>query len=209
MISYINIFFGNYWLNIPNSNYQFLLISKNACTELKSLALYNLGYDISNLDIYSTHNTLVTKFRYLLSETPHKDKIKIAVYRDPVDRIKSIYTNYVLDQKLNKYFYYTDVYSMNFSRFMEFVKLELGKSGYLKMDEHIRPMSGYINDIHDPIWVDISNLSELIHNINPSFKITKMNKSRSSINISIFDRIKIKRLYKNDYRVKNLCTEVF
>ena len=95
-------FFGNFICLIPNTNFSFVSVSKNASSFLKKIAVYNKTGDwISNPnDEMEQHNIIgysSDKSEYLFpieSNLKGYDNLsikKFAVWRDPVERMISTY----------------------------------------------------------------------------------------------------------------------
>lgn len=196
----MDLFFQNYFCKIPQSNVQFVVISKNACTYLKKIALSRIGLNLTDSKLI--HDTIGYSENHFLTRV-HKsntDDIKIAVYRDPVSRLKSVYEWFVLDRQSNLYFAMSDVYSMDFDRFLDFVERELCKSNPLLMDEHIRPQSDYYKDSDVDYIIDIKSLDEWLL-LNGIQTTERQNESIVKIELTETQIERIKKLYEKDFKL--------
>lgn len=98
-------FVGNYFCLIPNTDLAFVMISKNAVTFLKRVALFNATGEWST-DQRMTHVLIgdTPSSPYLVPvdampewEAEHGRRVKFAVWRDPIRRIESAYSLACLD----------------------------------------------------------------------------------------------------------------
>lgn len=61
-------------------------------------------------------------------EREHKSYLKVAVWRDPVERLISAYKYFILERTFNRYMYMCNLYQdHSFERFLSFVEFELGR----------------------------------------------------------------------------------
>ncbi|MDO5979793.1 sulfotransferase family 2 domain-containing protein [Flavivirga spongiicola] len=210
-------FFGNYYCMIPNTNYAFVVISKNACTFLKKVAIYNNEKkwtpDIPN--VWEAHRKVGSypkRSEYLFTakqlkkiEKQQNKKIhKFAVWRDPIDRVISTYKLFVLEREYRAYFSILNLYEDDsFSRFMEFIEFELKKSDPLHIDEHIRKQVDYYSMKHIDDVVHINDLYSYLEAHKISFIKEVSNKTKVNFKIKNIDYLnKIKAFYKEDYLIK-------
>jgi glycosyltransferase involved in cell wall biosynthesis len=192
--------------------FMFVAIPKNRVTHLKHIVLQH-DYD---LDIRSNHEVLHDILGYMFDGytrislkdaqmSCYRDYLKIAVYRDPVDRFLSLYTNKVAQGHPSSNFNYykaQGVDGVSLKRFLKFAKNELKKPSLLQ-DEHIRPQSLY----YQPKDVDfIVALEDLDYFLTSKFNIQsspKLNQSMASkTSLSIRDRKSIMHMYKDDFLLK-------
>lgn len=69
-------------------------------------------------------------------------KIRFAVYRDPFERLVSVYQEQVQGKKVLGYYSRLGCFKqMSFESFLKVVRQELSKANPLDMDEHLRPQS--------------------------------------------------------------------
>lgn len=140
-------FLQNYFCIIEKYQAAFVVVSKNAVTTLKNIAIYAKLGGIPN-DETVTHDyigyTPANGFLVPISEMPtyeakHGKYLKFAVWRDPVERLMSVYRCFILQKAERYYFLYLGLYKdSSFKRFMQFVEFELQKTDPLYQDEHIR-----------------------------------------------------------------------
>jgi len=208
-----NPFFGNYFCLIPNTNVSFVVISKNACTFLKKVAVYNQE-NIWEKDTV-IHNKIgyrSEKSQYLVSFDEMKeieselegDLIKIAIWRDPVERIVSSYKMFCLEKEWRHYMQYLNIYNDNsFERYMQIVRFELEKGDPLFIDEHFRKQIDYydINDVTE--IVHIKDLNRFLGSKNIPFQKEKSNPTKVDFKLTDEKLIaEIKELYNEDYSIK-------
>ena len=132
--------------------------------------------------------------------------MKIAVLRDPVERLVSCYKNFCLEyhHQQRRYFEYLDLCrEPSFDRFMEFVRFEMGKSDPLYQDEHIRRQSDYYSCEDVDYIVPIEKLDTFLQ----VYKIPQVGDIRNSthakfalINTDYIEEIK--DLYRLDYQIR-------
>lgn len=208
-------FFGNYYCIIPNTNYAFLVISKNACTFLKKTAIYKKTgewLDETQFKVHSKIGYNPKSSEYLftndgLKELEQKNKIKIsrfAVWRDPIHRIQSSYKLFCLERELRYYFIYLNMNEkIPFERFMEFIKFELGKIDPLFIDEHIRKQVDYIKENEVEEIVHINDVFDFLRAKGIPFINEKSNKTSVPFQLEDPNIInEIKELYKEDYSME-------
>jgi hypothetical protein len=208
-------FFGNYFCIIPNTNLAFVVISKNACSFLKKVAIYNAeGKWPIYSDIVQVHHQIgfdSLKSQYLmtfdeikaLEKAEDMEIIKFAVWRNPIDRIISTYKLFCMEKEFRPYFQELALYTDNsFERFMEFVCFELKKSDPLYMDEHIRSQVGYYSTSDVDEIVHVKDLNAFLKENGVPFIEEKSNKTHSEFKIESQTLIdEIKTLYKEDYDI--------
>ncbi len=208
-------FFGNYFCLIPNTNLAFLVISKNACSFLKKVAIYNKTNEWLNEKQFEIHSAigfkpekseyLATKESLKILERERGEKFKtFAVWRDPVLRIQSAYKLFCLKGEPRHYFIYLDINKKtSFDRFMEFVRFESGKTNPLFIDEHIRKQVDYISGFDVDEIVHIDCLFDFLNDNNIPFINEKSNQTKSSFRLTDMNFInEIKELYKEDYNIR-------
>ncbi|GAA3563795.1 sulfotransferase family 2 domain-containing protein [Snuella lapsa] len=210
-------FFGNYYCLIPNTDFAFIVISKNACTFLKKVAIYNKEHlwvpDIPN--VWEAHRIIgcnpeqsdylftIEQLKELESEQNRKIH-KFAVWRDPIDRIVSTYKLFVLEREYRWYFSILNFYEDDsFDRFMEFVEFELRKSDPLHIDEHIRKQVEYYNCQEIDDVIHLKDLYDYLESKKIPFIKEASNKTDVNFNISKVEHVnRIKALYEKDYGIK-------
>lgn len=93
-------------------------------------------------------------------EREHKSYLKVAVWRDPVERLVSAYKYFILERTFNQYMYMCNLYQdCSFERFLSFVEFELGKANPLWQDEHIRRQSDFYTSADVDCIVPLSKLN--------------------------------------------------
>ena len=174
------LFFGNYFCILKERQAAFVCISKNACTFLKSVATVSAMQD------------------YEHSCGP---LLKFAVWRDPVQRLLSVYVWFIVEKNRNRYFQWLDLYADNdFDRFLEFVSFELGKSAPENQDEHIRHQCDYYEGGQVDVIVPLDRLcSFLACNQLPVLRKQNQSGSRNFL-ITEKQRETIRTLYARDYQ---------
>ncbi len=204
-------FFGNYFCLIPNTNVAFVAISKNAVTFLKKVAYYNAykvwvqSFDeIHGLIGYTADSPFLVPIENMKKyEETHGDLIKIAVWRDPLDRIISTYSLFCVEKEYRSYFHYLGLINdITFDEFMAFLDYEWAKKYPLWQDEHIRRQVDYYSVVDVDYIIHISKLNSFLNEINISFEREQSNKTNTSyevLNQSYLD--KIRAYYKEDYDI--------
>ncbi|GAA3569475.1 sulfotransferase family 2 domain-containing protein [Snuella lapsa] len=208
-------FFGNYYCLIPNTNIAFLVISKNACTFLKKIAIYNKTGDWLDESQFKVHSTIgynSNKSNYLFTneelkafEKESREKIyRFAIWRDPIHRIESSYKLFCMERELRYYFIYLDINKdIPFERFIEFIRFELGKENPLFIDEHIRKQVDYLKENEVDEIVHINDLFPFLRSKGISFIEEKSNKTKANFQLENEAFINdIKALYKDDYKIE-------
>lgn len=205
-------FFGNYFCIIPNTNIAFVAISKNAVTFLKKVAYYNAYKiwiqdftEIHNLIGYSDDSPFIVPIQNMRKyEAENGNFVKIAVWRDPIERITSTYSLFCVEREYRSYFHYLGLLNnINFDDFMNFLQYEWSKKTPLWQDEHIRKQSDYYSVSDVDYIVDISKLNCFLNEMNIQFINEHSNETKVNykiINQSYLD--KIKDYYKEDYNIK-------
>ena len=216
------MFFGNYFCILKERHSAFVCISKNGCTFLKSISIYNKTgllieeeRQIHDYVGYSPSNGFLIPVESMPAyEKENGTVLKFAVWRDPVERLISTYKWFILEGNWNHYFHRLDLYKDNdFNRFLEFVKFELGKSTPENQDEHIRKQCAYYIPDHIDVIVPMKRLDVfLAHNQLPVLKKqTQSGKYHFSITTEQTEMIRI--LYNDDYKFiennKHLLFECF
>ena len=202
---------GNFFCLIPNTKLAFVAISKNAVTFLKKVAIFNDtqqwveseddAHNIIGFSEQSKYLVPVTGIREY--ENKNGKLIKIAVWRDPIKRIESIYKHFFIEREYRQYFHYMGLYYENdFSRFMEFLEFEWEKKYSDAQDEHVRRQSDYysISDV-DHI-IPIEKVNDFLLKYNISFIPEKSNETKSSFKIENQKYLeKIKKYYEVDWGI--------
>ena len=208
-------FMQNYFCIIEKYRTAFVMISKNAVTTLKNIAIYaKLGGipEYENITHDYIGYTPANGFLVPISEMPayeakHGKYLKFAVWRDPVERLVSTYRCFILQQAKRYYFIYLGLYKDNsFERFMQFVEFELQKTDPLYQDEHIRRQS----DCYSPEDVDyvvpIEKLDRFLEEHGIPIMAEKSNESL--VPFVVKDKrfvAKIKEWYQSDYKIIKNC----
>lgn len=207
-------FFQNFYCHIPNTNFAFLSISKNGCTFLKKVALYN-KYKVWVKGRDETHKAIGYKpenSEFLFNpEDITNLKMKnsnlqiFAVWREPIERLVSIYKQFILEREHNDYFCWMGFYNrhVSFEEFLRFTEFELSKPDPLFQDEHIRKQTDCLGK---PPLVDfiisLKDLFTFLKEKSISFVYEKSNKTKSDFLLKdkrLMERIKI--LYEEDYKI--------
>lgn len=146
-------FFGCNFCLVEKHRMAFVLISKCGLTFLENIAIYaSIGMIPDRKDQTHFYIARVKPERFLVPvsemsgyEREHKSYLKVAVWRDPVERLISAYKYFILERTFNRYMYMCNLYQdHSFERFLSFVEFELGKTNPLWQDEHIRRQSDFI-----------------------------------------------------------------
>lgn len=202
-------FMGNYFCEIAHCNAAFVVLSKNAVTYLKNIAIYTkTGVVTISKDEIHERIGYTPENGYLHpigpdSENFGKDIVKFAVWRDPVERLVSCYKHFCLECYQRRYYTYLDLCrEPSFDRFMEFVRFELGKNDPLYQDEHIRRQSDYYSREDVDYIVPIEKLDNFLQ----AYQIPLIGNARNSthtkfalVNTEYIEEIK--ELYKSDYQI--------
>ncbi|WP_455592710.1 sulfotransferase family 2 domain-containing protein [Bacteroides sp.] len=206
-------FLQNYFCIIEKYRVAFVVISKNAVTTLKNIAIYaKLGGvpEYENLTHEYIGYTPANGFLIPISEMPayeakHGKHLKFAVWRDPMERLVSVYRCFVLQQARRNYFLYLGLYKDNsFERFMQFVEFELQKVDPLYQDEHIRRQSDYYSPEDVDYIVPVEKLDQFLEEHGLPTLEEKSNESFLPFKLENEEYIKqIKEWYKLDYEIKS------
>ncbi|QJB36675.1 sulfotransferase family 2 domain-containing protein [Chitinophaga oryzae] len=209
------LFMGNFFCLIPNTNFAFVVVSKNSCSFLKKVAIFNKTGDWME-SVEQTHKTIgfTDKSGYLVpvNEIDNYEKengklIKFTVWRDPVERFVSTYKYFCIEKEYRTYFHYLNLHTdCGFGRFLEFATFELGKKDPLSQDEHIRRQS----DFYSPGAVDhivpISGLNDFLHRYSIPFRKERSNRTETRFEIDSKEHLDlIKELYKPDFAIQPSC----
>ena len=206
-----SLFFGNFFCLIPNTNAAFVVISKNACSFLKKVAIYNdtnewvttsKAHDIIGYSAKSNYLVPISKMKKY--EEKNGALVKFAIWRDPIDRIASTYKLFCLEREYRAYFHYLGINeNISFERFKDFMMFEWNKKSAVNQDEHIRRQVDYykLRDVDHVISID--SLYPFLDNNNIKFKKEKSNKTNVAFEIvKEEDLAIIKAYYKADYRIR-------
>ena len=203
------LFFGNYFCILKERQAAFVCISKNACTFLKSVAIYNkTGLLLEEENRIHDSVGYSPGNGYLIPVSAMQDYehscgplLKFAVWRDPVQRLLSVYVWFIVEKNRNRYFQWLDLYADNgFDRFLEFVSFELGKSAPENQDEHIRHQCDYYEGGQVDVIVPLDRLcSFLACNQLPVLRKQNQSGSRNFL-ITEKQRETIRTLYARDYQ---------
>lgn len=205
-------FRGNYFCLIPNQNIAFLVISKVGNTFLKKVAIYSkTGKWIESS--YETHSIigfnesspfLIPVNKIFEYEKNYGDLLKFAVWRNPAERLISVYKYFCLAKVYRTYFDAVGLYdNESFDWFLKFVKFELSKNDPQKQDPHIRRQSDHYEVDDVDYIVHIDNLFLFLKSNNIHFKYEYSNKNNIEFHPkSIIQKWKIKYMYSDDYKLK-------
>lgn len=202
-------FFPNYYCILKERHSAFVCISKNGCTFLKSISIYNKTgllleeeKQIHDYIGYSPSEGFLIPIESMPAyERENGTLLKFAVWRNPVDRLISTYKWFLLDKNWNSYFQRLGLYEDNdFDRFLEFTKFEVGKSERENQDEHIRKQCDYYVPENIDMIVPIEKLDIfLAYNQLPVLK--KQNQSgKHCFSITNEHTETIRFLYMDDYK---------
>lgn len=140
-------------------------------------------------------------------EREHKSYLKVAVWRDPVERLVSAYKYFILERTFNQYMYMCNLYQdCSFERFLSFVEFELGKANPLWQDEHIRRQSDFYTSADVDCIVPLSKLNRFLAERGVDMPEEKAN--ATSVRFELKDEkqiAKIKELYRLDYEIPVGC----
>lgn len=199
----MDLFFQNYYCVIPGHGMEFVVISRNACTQLKKAALASKGMMLFNSQAI---NDMIgyeeNQFLRRVGSSGNNNNLRFAVWRDPISRLGSVYEWFVIEGNENFYFQMCDVYNMDFDRFLNFTEFELGKSCGSMMDEHLRPQSMYYGQDDVDCVVDINILDDWLSTHGIQMK-GHQNASHSTLDMTTSQMERISNLYKEDYKIKS------
>lgn len=200
-------FMQNFYCHIKDNIY-WIVISRNACTSLKNISLReHLGYYPEDID--RTHAIIGNSENLFLKSLEHlpTDSLKFAVYRDPVDRLISVYKHFCIDNAKRWYFDALDLRGVSFDRFMEFVRFELSKINPLMQDEHIRRQSDYYLPSHIDVLVQLCDLDKYLSYLGIPPLLIRSNNSNAVAPPMVSDNLvlEIKELYWRDYQILHDC----
>lgn len=182
-------------INLKNNIY-FLNISKNGCSYLKNISniLHGIKYDYSTIDefhlLFNKYNTSI-----LIDNNFIKDNMFIfAVWRNPIDRLFSLYKDI-------KYGHLYNYYNVKINNFSDLILMVENNIDY-NADRHYRRQVDYIKHVNIDLIVKIEDLDKYIKNI---FNIS--HKHLNAINHKLDEIIdsniinKIYNLYKEDFTI--------
>ena len=184
----------------------FVLISKCGLTFLENIAIYaSAGMIPDTEDQTHFYIARVKPERFLVPvsemsgyEREHKSYLKVAVWRDPVERLVSAYKYFILERTFNQ--------DCSFERFLSFVEFELGKANPLWQDEHIRRQSDFYTSADVDCIVPLSKLNRFLAERGVDMSEEKAN--ATSVRFELKDEkqiAKIKELYRLDYEIPVGC----
>lgn len=175
-----------------NSDIYILEILKNASTSIRRI-LENS--DRSSEDLHN--KPLIREAIYLPNMNIGNNKI-VAIYRDPVERCKSVYADKVLNYNINTHL--CRVMRMKeidtFDKYLDFI------SKYKNTDSHTAPQIEYLKDVKLDYIIPIEKLDEFILN-NTNYKPIHSQISNSNFEITEEQEKRIIDLYKEDYDILN------
>lgn len=205
------LFMGNYFCQIPNTQIAFVIISKNACTFLKKIAIYNeIGKWPKKNDECHGYIGFTEDSPYLIPvsampeyEKKHGNFVKIAVWRNPMDRIISTYKLFCLEGEYRRYFHFLDINSStSFERFMDFLRFEWGKQNPIMMDEHLRRQVDYFKPDQVDHIIPIEKLHGFLEKKGVKFIKEQSNQTHVPFAIQSEEHIaQIKAYYQEDYHI--------
>jgi len=187
--------------------FMFVAIAKNGITSLKSMVLQ---YDY-NLEVSGNENILHDLIGYGLdgytrisvqeSGSPrYRDYLKFAVYRDPLDRFLSLYSNKIAKGRSSNQRYYLSqgVIGASLTKFCQFAEQELRKPA-IHQDEHIRRQCDYYSPRDVDYVVHLDNLDSFLAAKLNLHSETWLNRSgRHKYVPSITEMNMISRMYETD-----------
>lgn len=208
-------FMQNYFCIIEKYRAAFVMISKNAVTTLKNIAIYaKLGIIPDNEIVthdyigYTPANSFLIPVSEMSAyEAKYGKFLKFAVWRDPVDRLVSAYRWFVLQKAKRYYFLYLGLYQdSSFERFMQFVEFELQKTDPLYQDEHIRRQSDYYSPEDVDYVVPIEKLDRFLEEQGIPILDEKSNESLVPFVLEDKQSVaQIKEWYWSDYKIIKNC----
>ncbi len=204
-------FRGNYFCLIPNSNLAFVVISKIGNTFLKKVAFYSKtgkwiqsSHDTHALIGFNESSEFLIPIDKISDYVQEQGKlIKFAVWRDPVERLISVYKYFCLAKTYRPYFHAVGLYDdTSFEWFMRFVEFELSKKDPQHQDPHIRRQSDHyeINDLDYIVHID--ELFTFLKTKHIEFKHEYSNKTcvEFDFDFELYE-CQIKDLYYDDYQL--------
>jgi len=192
-----------------SNKFLFICLSKNGVTSLKKLVAKldddEEPKDLAIHDHFGFKNDGEKRLRIQdINKESFDSFIKFAVYRDPVKRLVSLYSDKIspFRNKENidrRYFESVDLLDAKFSSFFSFVKRELKKEPAFQ-DEHIRRQSSNYRPEDVDYIVPIKHLNGFMKDV---VKIQMPRKENKSNPTEIPKRFvsKIKKLYQDDYKI--------
>jgi hypothetical protein len=198
------------------------VIAKNASTTLKQL-VYSLDYPDRKppADTDAIHDAfgyrLDNKTRISLkdaSQPSFADYTKFAVFREPADRLLSVYYDKVSPNRapgkpVRKYFFQQEILDSDIDAFLSFTERELGKPDSLQQDEHLRRQASFYSASSVDHIVPLRLLhSFLDQHLGLGVEIFSNTSARPPVFLTKHQEGVIKALYHTDYKLLE-CANVY
>tara|TARA_Y200000002_G_C22649377_1_gene650637 strand:+ start:181 stop:900 length:720 start_codon:yes stop_codon:yes gene_type:complete len=195
---------------LPKMKIVYIVNSKVGCSLIKKILLKReLGNDI-NFSNYNNIHSYARKHGYTHFQISKKwnDYYWFTVFRDPIERVISLYNNKVKYEKskyFKKYYYNKSLFNENIN-LNKFVDVIINIPTNLS-DRHFKPQYKVLENIPNKISIDIHmfndmkySISNKINQIEESDFNIKINSSKkNTMKISNKIKSKLKTFYKKDY----------
>jgi len=169
------------------ARFAFIPIAKNASTTLKKIVC-DLDYD--KIPYSKVHENFQNKNRIEALQDIPSYYITFAVWRDPIDRARSLYINKWIPNKSSVKTRVND----SMDTFLEWLS-------YPVKEEHFSHQHRWVIPQHIDFYINIKDLNHFIDNV-ISLQPETYNESESDFQFSNSEKLKIIDIYEHDYYLK-------
>jgi hypothetical protein len=172
--------------------FAFIPIAKNGCTGLKRLVL-DLDYPNTEITIGGAHSRFYGEFHRINSFKLIPNKYTtFAVWRDPLDRARSLYLNKWIPNKASVQ-----------TRIDDKINTFIAWLNYPAKEDHFSHQRIWVFPQYLDYYVNLVDLDNFIDKVFPfSNKIRERNSSSSDFQFTDEQKERIKSIYTEDYALK-------
>lgn len=206
-----NVFIVNH-----KRRHRFASTAKVGCSTLKYITVVdnNLHRFKKNEKPQMAHDILgyVPDGKNLVATTSdeYAEYTTVAVWRDPVERFISWYSDKVAHPYQPYIFLSALANEQTVERCLDFLEFELSKNDAEWMDEHVRPQHAFFAAEDIDVFVNISDLSAYLESIGIEQQKRSSNKSKKTgIELTEEQQDRLTSLYKLDYELRDHNQEKF
>jgi hypothetical protein len=188
----------------------FLSIPKCGCTSVKTLIVKDfteceespvtdwvhgrLGYAHSPPYVYSV------EYPELISDLRHRGYLAFAIYRDPVERLISLYRNKIAEE-YGSHDLFRRHFGCDFEMFLRLVESQFETQPLSEIEHHIRPQAHWTTRARLDFIVPIVHLNDFANQVLRA-EVTVANSSNSNLVVVSEDqKRRIEALYSMDYEI--------